>query len=434
MVKPTVALLTQGCKVNQYESEAIAEGFERAGFALCSADAVCDVYVINTCTVTAESDRKAGQLARRVHAKNPDAVILVTGCYAQVAPEAVAGIEGVCYVCGNTDKMSVVNKALELLKKGAPAAPEIRVGDVNTAPFEPMTITRFDRTRAYVKIEDGCENRCTYCAIPGARGHVRSKPLAAVVREVEGLVRGGCREVVLTGIETASWGRDLESATLADLLEAVDRIEGIGRVRLGSLDPSLMKQPFVDRIAGLRSLTPHFHISMQSGSSRVLAAMKRKYNRDMALAGIERLRAAFPDAELTTDFIVGFPGESDADFAETLSFARAADFLQMHVFAYSRRKGTLAAEIKNQIPTAVKKERSAALIALGAELRRGRLERALATPLREVLFETFENGLAIGHTDSFLEVAVPSARALHSELCAVRLTGVEGARLTGELL
>ena len=383
---------------------------------------------------TAESDRKAGQLVRRVHTKNPNAVILVTGCYAQVAPEAVAGIEGVCYICGNTDKMSVIDKALELLKNGSPAAPEICVGDVNTAPFEPMTITRFDRTRAYVKIEDGCENRCTYCAIPNARGHVRSKSLADVVREVEGLVHGGCREVVLTGIETASWGRDLEGATLADLLEAVDRIEGIGRVRLGSLDPSLMKQPFVDRIAGLRSLTPHFHISMQSGSSRVLAAMKRKYNRDMALAGIERLRAAFPDLELTTDFIVGFPGETDADFEETMSFARAADFLQMHVFAYSRRKGTLAAEMKGQIPTAVKKARSAALIALGAELRRGRLERALAAPLREVLFETYESGLAIGHTDSFLEVAVPSPAALHSELRAVRLTGVAGARLTGELI
>lgn len=434
MAKPTVALLTQGCKVNQYESEAIAEGFERAGFALGSADDACDVYVINTCTVTAESDRKAGQLARRVHAKNPSAPILVTGCFAQADPNALAAIEGVCYVCGNTDKMSVVKKAIELLEKSAQKAPEICVGDVNTAPFEPMTITRFERTRAYVKIEDGCENRCTYCAIPNARGHVRSKPLADVVREVEGLLRGGCREVVLTGIETASWGRDLEGTDLADLLEAVDRIEGIGRVRLGSLDPSLMKQPFVNRIAGLKSLTPHFHISMQSGSSRVLAAMKRKYNRDMALAGIERLRAAFPDLELTTDFIVGFPGESDADFEETMSFARAADFLQMHVFAYSKRRGTLAAEMKEQIPTAVKKARSAALIALGAELRRGRLERALRSPIREVLFETYENGLAIGHTDSFLEVAVPSPKALHSELCTVRLTDVAGARLLGELI
>lgn len=434
MSKPTVALLTQGCKVNQYESEAIAEAFERAGFALCGPEAVCDVYVINSCTVTAESDRKAGQLARRVHTKNPNAIILVTGCFAQADPKAVAAIEGVDYVCGNTDKMSVVKKAVELLENGRKAAPEIAVGNVMTAPFEPMTITRFERTRAYVKIEDGCENRCTYCAIPGARGHVRSKPLADVVAEVKGLVAGGCREVVLTGIETASWGRDLEGTDLADLLEAVDNIAGIGRVRLGSLDPSLMKQSFVDRIAKLRSLTPHFHISMQSGASAVLAAMKRKYNRDMALAGIERLRAAFPHLELTTDFIVGFPGETDADFEETMSFARAADFLQMHVFAYSKRKGTLAAERKDQIPTAVKKQRSAALIALGAELRRGRLARALERrPVCEVLFETFENGLAIGHTDSFLEVAVPSPAALHSEIRTVKFTEIEGARLLGVL-
>ena len=433
MTKPTVALLTQGCKVNQYESEAIAEAFEQAGFVLCAPNAVCDVYVINSCTVTAESDRKAGQLVRRVRAKNPHAAILVTGCFAQADPAAVAAIAGVDDVCGNTDKLSVVAAARAILEKGKPATPAIRVGDVKTAPFEPMTITRFERTRAYVKIEDGCENRCAYCAIPGARGRVRSKPLDDVVKEVEGLTKGGCREVVLTGIETASWGRDLEGVGLADLLEAVDKIEGIGRIRLGSLDPSLMKQDFVDRIAKLKSLTPHFHISMQSGSSAVLAGMRRKYNRDMAMAGIERLRAAFPRLELTTDFIVGFPGESDADFADTLSFAKAADFLQMHVFAYSKRKGTPAAEMKNQIPTAVKKERSAELIALGAELRRGRLERALQSPVCEVLFETFENGYAIGHTDTFLEVAVPSPAPLHSEVRSVRLTGIEGARLTGIL-
>ena len=434
MTKPTVALLTQGCKVNQYESEAIAEAFEQAGFALCSPDAVCDVYVINSCTVTAESDRKAGQLVRRVRAKNPGAAVLVTGCFAQADPEAVAAIAGVDDVCGNTDKLSVVAAARAILENGRPERPAVRVGDVKTAPFEPMTITRFERTRAYVKIEDGCENRCAYCAIPGARGRVRSKPLADVVKEVEGLTRGGCREVVLTGIETASWGRDLEGVSLADLLEAVDKIEGIGRVRLGSLDPSLMKQEFVDRIAKLKSLTPHFHISMQSGSSAVLAGMRRKYNRDMALAGIERLRAAFPRLELTTDFIVGFPGESEADFADTLSFAKAADFLQMHVFAYSKRKGTPAAEMKNQIPTAVKKQRSAELIALGAELRKGRMERALQSPVCEVLFETYENGMAIGHTDTFLEIAVPSPVPLHSEIRSVRLTQTEGARLFGTLL
>ena len=432
MTKPTVALLTQGCKVNQYESEAIAEAFERAGFALCPPDAVCDVYVINSCTVTAESDRKAGQLIRRVHAQNERAVILVTGCFSQATPAAVAAIAGVDDVCGNTDKLSVVTAARAILEKGKPAAPAIRVGDVRTAPFEPMTITRFERTRAYVKIEDGCENRCAYCAIPGARGRVRSKPLDDVVKEVEGLTRGGCREVVLTGIETASWGRDLEGVGLADLLEAVDGIEGIGRVRLGSLDPSLMKQDFVDRIAKLKSLTPHFHISMQSGSSAVLAGMRRKYNRDMAMTGIERLRAAFPRLELTTDFIVGFPGESDADFADTLSFAKAADFLQMHVFAYSPREGTPAASMKGQPDEATKKTRSATLIAHGEALKQKRLEKALEHPLQTVLFETYENGRAIGHTDAFYTVSMESDTPLHGELLPVRLTKTENGVLYAE--
>ena len=428
-MQPTVAILTLGCKVNQYESEAIAEAFAKEGFCVCPPERPCDVYVLNTCTVTAESDRKAGQLIRRVHAQNEQALILVTGCFSQAAPEAVAALPFVDYVCGNTEKLSVVRVACELLQKGRGDAPLLAIDDVQAADFEPMCITRFDRTRAYVKIEDGCENRCSYCAIPGARGRVRSKPLADVVREVEGLVRGGCREVVLTGIETASYGRDLDGTTLVDLLEAVDRIEGLERVRLGSLEPTVMKPDFVERIAKLRTLTPHFHLSMQSGSARVLAAMKRRYNPVQAMEGIRRLRAAIPDVELTTDFIVGFPGESEEDFAATMAFAREAEFLQMHVFTYSKRPGTLAATMKEQLPKAVKKARSAALIALGNELRDKRLARALLTPLREVLFETFENGVAVGHTKEFFEVAMESDRPLHGEVCRVILCEVRDHRL-----
>ena len=433
-MKPTVAILTLGCKVNQYESEAIAERFEAEGFTVKTARDVCDVYVINTCTVTAEADRKAGQLVRRVHAKNPNAYILLTGCFSQSDPTRAAEIEGVDDVCGNNDKLSVVNAARRLLANGVKnATPSVRVDDIMCAPFEPMQITHFDRTRAYVKIEDGCENRCTYCAIPAARGKVRSKPLAEVIAEVTGLVNGGCREVVLTGIETASWGRDLDGVTLADLLEAVDALPNIGRVRLGSLDPSLFREDFVKRIARLKSLAPHFHISMQSGSSHVLALMKRKYNADQAMQAIERLRRHIPDAELTTDFIVGFPGEADEDFAATMDFAKRAEFLSMHVFAYSRRKGTIAAELPQQVPNGVKKERSAALSALGEELRNARLARALTTPVREVLFETYENGYAVGHTASFLEVAVPSPAPLRSELHTVTLVTAENGRLIGTL-
>ena len=432
--RPTVGILTLGCKVNQYESEAIAERFEAAGVTVLSPDEVCDIYVINTCTVTAESDRKAGQLIRRAAAKNPSAHILVTGCHSQADPATVAKIPCVDYVCGNTNKLSVVDAALSLLGAAQkPTIPTVSVGDVQTAPFEPMTITHFDRTRAYVKIEDGCENRCTYCAIPNARGKVRSKPLADAVAEVEGLVRSGCREVVLTGIETASYGRDLDDVSLIDLLEAVDHIEGLDRVRLGSLDPSLMRAPFVERLAALRTLAPHFHLSMQSGSARILAAMKRKYNPDQALAGIQRLRAAIPDVELTTDFIVGFPSETDADFADTMALAREAQFLQMHVFAYSRRAGTPAAAMPNQIPKQIKKERSAALSALGTELRHARLCRALEHPYRPVLLETFENGISVGHTKEFFEVAVRTNIPMNGDLVNVRLAAVENGRLLGVL-
>lgn len=432
--KPTVAVLTLGCKVNQYESEAIAEAFQGAGFRVLHTESGCDVYVVNTCTVTGEADRKAGQLIRRLHAKNPEARILVTGCFSQSNPGAAAAIAGVDFVCGNTDKLSVVEAAKRLLaEKERSAVPCVRVNDVNRAPFEPMRITKFDRTRAYVKIEDGCENHCTYCAIPAARGRVRSRAPEDILAEVRELVAGGCREVVLTGIETASFGRDLDGFSLADLLETVDEIPGVGRVRLGSLDPSLMRADFVKRIAALRTLAPHFHLSVQSGSSAVLAAMKRKYNREQALAGIHRLRTAIPAVQLTADFIVGFPGESETDFADTCSFAAEAKFLQMHVFAYSRRKGTPAAEMPGQIPVSVKKARSAALIALGGKLRTAQLQAALSNPWREVLFESFEDGFAIGHTADFLEVAVPVDRTLHSELHPVELLSVSGGRLLAKL-
>ena len=430
----TVGITTLGCKVNQYESEAIAETFSARGFHVVPFTEVCDVYVVNTCTVTAESDRKARQTIRRARQQNPPALILVTGCFSQSHPDNVAKIAGVDYVCGNDNKLSVVTAAEELLAQGQkPKTPKIAVNDIEKAPFEPMCITRFDRTRAYVKIEDGCENRCTYCAIPAARGRVRSKPLAEVIREVEGLLRGGCREVVLTGIETASWGRDLKDHSLIDLLEAVDQIADGARIRLGSLDPSLMREDFVKRLAALKHLAPHFHLSIQSGSSRVLAAMKRKYNRDMALAGIARLRAAIPNLELTADFIVGFPGESEDDFADTLNFASRADFLQMHVFAYSPREGTPAATMAGSVDAATKKARSAALINLGEQLREARLSRALQDPCREVLFETFEKGLAIGHTASFLEVAVKSEAPLHGEVLPVRLINIREGRIFGEI-
>ena len=255
----TAGIYTLGCKVNQYESEAIAETLEKNGIKILSASSVCDAYIINTCTVTAESDRKARQFIRRAISKNPAAHIVVTGCLAQSAPEEISAIDGVDCIIGNSNKLLAAKKLIELFQKGEKNKhAEILVTDICTASFEPMSITKFDRTRAYVKIEDGCENKCSYCIIPSARGKIRSKAPNEIISEVEQLTRGGCREIVLTGIETASYGKDLGHIDLSDLLCKIDKIEGIGRVRLGSLDPSLIRPEFVRKISSLSCLTPHF--------------------------------------------------------------------------------------------------------------------------------------------------------------------------------
>ncbi len=422
----TVGILTLGCKVNQYESEAIAEALASRGFSICPTSEICDIYIINTCTVTAESDRKARQFIRRALSHNPSSFVLVTGCMAQTDAQSIGQIEGVDFICGNRNKMAIVDAVVQLCQSGQkPAAPVLDVPPLEGAGFEEMSINRFGRTRAYIKIEDGCESRCTYCIIPSARGHIRSKPMQAVLDEVRCLTEGGCREVVLTGIETASWGRDFGEANLADLLEEVDRIPGIGRVRLGSLDPTIMRPAFIERISKLSSLAPHFHLSMQSGSNAVLARMKRKYNRTQALEAIERLRAAIPNVQLTTDIIVGFPGETEEDFEATMDLARKARFLMIHVFPYSKRQGTPAAVMPDQIPNAIKKQRVALLSALACDIRTDILQKRIASNLpTSVLFETFEDGYAIGHTPDFIEVRVPSSRALHAETHPVRLISV----------
>ncbi len=429
-----VGIFTLGCKVNQYESEAIAEALAQQGFETVSHGGLADIYIINTCTVTAESDRKARQFIRRAIKKNPEAYIIVTGCLSQTSPEDIARIEGVDYICGNTKKLSVVDAAVRFAEsRQKEATPALLCEDIYEAPFEKMSITRFDRTRAYVKIEDGCENRCSYCIIPNARGKVRSKAPEDVISEVKALIAGGCREVVLTGIETASYGKDLEGCSLVDLLIATDKLDGIGRVRLGSLDPSLMNERFVENIASLSSLTPHFHISLQSGSSSVLARMKRKYNAKMAMDVIERLRRAIPDLQLTTDIIVGFPGETDEEFEDTVEFVRRAKFLSTHIFQYSKRRGTIAAEMPDQVSESVKAERSARLIALQNEIRAEILKEQIGKEYN-VLFETHSGGFCTGHTDSFIEIAVKSDKPMPAEIRKILITEADGERCFGVII
>ena len=440
-IKTSVGIYTLGCKVNQYESEAIAEKLENNGLSVYHDRDDCGIYIVNTCTVTAESDRKCRQLIRRIVSSNPDARVIVTGCLAQTAPRELSKIDGVDFVCGNTSKLAAADAAIKFANERSSKSRGncgFLVDDIFSAPFESMSIKKFDRTRAYVKIEDGCENRCSYCIIPAARGKVRSKAPEDVVSEVKDLIDGGCREIVLTGIETASYGKDLEKCDLAALLQMVDGL-GCDRIRLGSLDPSLIKDSFVSRIAGLKSLTPHFHLSLQSGSDRVLAMMRRKYNSKMAMDAIERLRAALPSVMFTTDVIVGFPGETEEDFADTVDFMKRARFLSAHIFPYSKRAGTVAAEMEGQLSNEIKKRRSAELIAIQNDIKEELLTaESLAKSEHDVLFETFSSGFAVGHTSSFIEVAVKSPAALHSEIRRVRVTSVDKSgknlRLIGEII
>lgn len=432
MERYTVGLCTLGCKVSQYETEAIAEDFERRGFSRRPFEEPCDVYVINTCTVTAEADRKSRQFIRRARRMNPHALIFVTGCYAQTSPAEVGAIGGVTCVVGTYGKMEIAARA-EALLLAPPCSvihAEIAVTDVDVAPFEPMCVTASPRTRAYVKIEDGCECRCTYCAIPGARGRVRSKPPADVLTEVERLALGGTREVVLTGIETASYGADLDGYCLIDLLEMLEARQLVDRIRLGSLSPELMTAPFCERLGRLRTVTPHFHLSMQSGSDAILRGMKRRYNASQALAALARVRAAIPQVQFTTDMMVGFPGEGEREFTETMDFVRAARFLTMHVFTYSRRKNTPAASYPHQVSEMNKADRSRRLIALGYEIRDEILARIVreSPPLR-LLLETQEGGIWRGHTDAFLEAEVPLTGARQGDLVMVRPVTAQEGRL-----
>ena len=400
----TVGIYTLGCKVSQYESEAIGEEFLRRGYKLRDFSEKCDAYVVNTCTVTAESDRKSRQMIRRALKKNPLAVVAVVGCYSERAAEEIMTIEGVSLVQGTDGKLGVVDRVIALIEGGGSRGIfKCPLGEA----FEEMEINHAPRSRAYIKIEDGCESKCSYCAIRLARGRVRSKKPETAIREAEALSDSGVNEIVLTGIETGAYGKDFEeNYTLGDLIAELSRRGVVKRIRLGSLAPELVGREFCEKVKNSKILTPHFHISMQSGSDAVLRGMKRKYNSKMALENIERLRESFPQAEFTTDMMVGFPGETDEDFKESLEFISRVGFLDVHVFAYSKREGTEAANYENQVPEAVKEARSRAMIAHKNLVREGRLSRMVENGKElSVIAETLlPDGRYSSHADNFAEI------------------------------
>ena len=423
----TAALLTLGCRVNQYESRVLEESLLALGYELSSFSQVCDVYIVNSCAVTEESVRKSRQMVRRAVKKNPEAFIAVCGCASQLAGEAFASLPSVSYVCGTRNKESLL-EALVARSEGRPY-PKLNVCEPQGA-LSPTAIRGFDRTRAYVKIQDGCEGRCSYCIIPKVRGKVVLRDEAEILCEVKALSEGGCREVVLTGIETAAYGKNLPS-----LMAKIAAIDGIERIRLGSLEPSFLRRDFVDAVAALPKVCPHFHLSVQNGSDAVLAAMRRKYNTAMLREAVSYLRSVMPQVNFSADVIVGFPGETEEDFEQTCALVRSIGFLHLHIFPYSKRPDTEAAAMPHQVPEEVKADRLRRLTALAEESKERILSRLLAEgkPLT-VLAETYANGLLSGHTESFVECLIPLGKETAEEKKGSFLTVTPYAVRDGKLL
>jgi threonylcarbamoyladenosine tRNA methylthiotransferase MtaB len=427
-----VAFHTFGCKVNQYETEAMKALFIKNGDVIVRDDEHADLYVINTCTVTSVSDKKSRQMIRRLKRQNENALVAVVGCYSQIAPHEVAEIEGVNLILGTDDR----NKIVELIHELTVDSKESHVHDIKTVTdFEEMNVEQHqDRTRAYLKVQEGCNQFCSYCIIPFARGPIRSRKMDNVVEEVEKLCANGFKEVVLAGIHVASYGKDLEEGDLLDLIEKIAPTEGLKRIRLSSLAPALLTDRFIERTSALEKFCPHFHISIQSGSDTVLSRMNRKYTAAIYQERVEALRAAFHKPAITTDIIVGFPGETEAEFEETLETVRAIGFAKIHVFKYSKRKGTQAALYQNQVPEEIKSARSEKLIALGAAQSIIFRESFIGETF-EVLFETYDDNYqtAKGHTMNYLEVEVPSLHAFNNEILKVQISGITTEGLKGTL-
>ena len=429
-----MALCTLGCKVNQYETQAICELFERAGYRTVPFDMPADVYVINTCSVTSMSERKSRQMIRRARRLRPDAVIVVTGCYAQTAPDKVAQIEGVSLIIGTSDRQSIV----ALAEKARTEQPIQHVHDImQTRTFEPLSVSTYTgRVRAYIKAQEGCSQFCSYCIIPYARGPVRSRPLPEILQEAHRLAEAGFCELVLVGIHIASYGRDLADGTdLMEMIRALNEIDGIRRIRLSSIEPMFLDERFLSAVQCADKLCDHFHISLQSGCDETLRRMNRRYTTAAFQKIVTAIRAAYPDAAVTTDIMVGFPQESEAEFSESLSFVDAMDFADAHVFAYSRRRGTRADLMDGQIDDAVKHRRSEEMIALARRHHMQFLQRFVGRSM-EVLFEQVweeRPGYYIGKTTNYLDVVCKSETDLTGQFRMVRVTGLDGGVLRGAI-
>jgi len=428
----TVAFCTLGCKVNQYETEAMITLFKDKGYGIKSFDDICDIYVINTCTVTSTGERKSRQMISRAHKKNPDALIAVVGCYSQVAPEKVKNLPGVSIVIGTKERSRIVELIEQFMRS---KEPQVKVNDImKERTYEELWISTYeDKTRAFVKIEEGCTEFCSYCIIPYARGPVRSRSEESITKEVTALAQNGYKEIVLTGIHIGSYGKDLGGKTLLDAVKAAACVEGIERIRLGSVEPRVLTDEFVSKISQMDKICDHFHVSLQSGCDSTLRRMNRKYSTDEYQAAIARLRAAFPNPAITTDIITGFPGETEADFEQSLEFMKKIAFSEVHVFPYSAREGTKAAVMDNQVEKKVRDERARIMIAEAHKLNQKYLS-SFVGQRREVLFEReVASGEYEGHMTNYIKVRVKYDKNLAHKIENVTLTGVDKSTMIGEI-
>ena len=441
-----VRFVTLGCKVNQYETNAMAQKFLEKGYQIIeeitpeNEDIKPDICIINTCTVTNMSDRKSRQMLRRMKEKNPKTIVVAVGCYAQVAKEELEKISEIDLIYGTNEKNKIAEYIEEYQKtyqKGTEVAkgnvPNGKVTDVMyQKEFLDFGTTDYtEKTRAVIKVQDGCDRFCSYCIIPYARGHVRSRKIESVVEEITKIAQKGIKEVVITGIHVASYGKDFkEKKQLIDLLEEINKIDGIERIRLGSLEPTLINEEFLGRLTKLEKICDHFHLSLQSGCDETLKRMNRRYTTEEFKNTAELLRKAYPNVSLTTDIIVGFPGETEEKFNKTYEFLKDINFYQMHIFKYSPRKGTKAAVMANQIDGKLKEERSNRLIELSHQNEIKHNEKEIGKEL-EVLWEEQDGDYIKGHTTNYKVVKIPYQN-IENTITKVKIERLENLELIGK--
>lgn len=429
-----VAFYTLGCKVNQYDTEAVLEKFKEVGYEVVDFNEYADVYVVNTCTVTHLSDRKCRQMLRKTKKINPNSILVAMGCYAQIAADKIKDQVSEIDIIVGTDKRNQIVEVVEEFEKDRFETINLVSNIMDVNEFEEMTISHLgERTRVYIKVQEGCNNYCSYCIIPYTRGKIRSRKEEQVVEEVKKLAGLGFKEIILTGIHVLAYGKDLGDTNLIQLLKRVHEVEGIERIRMSSIEPVAITEEFIDALREMPKVCHHFHLSLQSGCDTVLRRMNRKYTTEEYAKSVEDLRQLWPDVAITTDIIVGFPGETDKEFKETLEFVERIKLSQIHIFPFSPREGTPAAKMKGQIAPEVKEKREKELAAKESILRTEYMAQFVGKEM-SVLFEKHQEGKVAGYTSNYLRVQVEGTEVIENTLQNVLIEKiVDEHTLSGKL-